>query len=55
MVWFLFDDLVRDGDYTWRHLDAEHSRRLKVDDELEFGRLQYWQVGGFGPLRTPPV
>ena len=30
----------------WRHLDTERSRRLKVDDELEFGRLQHRQVGG---------
>jgi hypothetical protein len=24
---------------AWRHFDAERPRRLKVDDELEFGRL----------------
>src|SRR4030095_14240435 len=44
-----FDHLIGDGDHPWRHLDAERSRRLKVDDELEFGRLQHWQVGGPGP------
>src|SRR5262249_9635319 len=47
----LFDHFVRDGHYPWRQLDAEHSGRLKVDDELEFGRLQHWQVGGFGPFK----
>ena len=52
MVWLLFDHLVHNGDYPWRHLNAEHSRRLKVDDELEFGRLQHRQVGGFGPLKN---
>src|SRR5262249_61287533 len=45
----LFDHFVRDGHYPWRQLDAEHSRRLYVDDELEFGRLQHWQAGGFRP------
>jgi hypothetical protein len=44
----LFDDLVGDGEHTWRHLDVERSRRLQVDDELELGRLHDRQVGGFG-------
>src|SRR5262249_22260774 len=48
MALLLFDHFIRDGDYPWRHLDAEHSRRLEVDDELEFGRLQHRQVGGCG-------
>jgi hypothetical protein len=42
----LFDNLIGDREHPWRHLDAERSRRLKVDDELEFGRLQHRQVGG---------
>src|SRR6202011_2863439 len=46
----LLDHLVGDGEHPWRHLDAERSRRLKVDDELEFGRLQHRQVGGLGAL-----
>ena len=33
----LFDHLIGDGEQPLRHLDAERSRRLKVDDELEFG------------------
>jgi hypothetical protein len=44
----LFDRLVSDGDHPWRHLYAERSRRLKVDDELEFSRLQHRQLGGLG-------
>src|SRR5262245_54922686 len=47
----LLDHLVRDGHYPWWHLDAERSRRLKVDDKFEFGRLQHRQVSGLGPLK----
>ena len=47
--------IIGDGDQPWRHLDAEHSRRLTVDDELEFGRLQHRQSAGFAPLRILPV
>src|SRR5580704_2833251 len=46
----LFDHIVGDGEHPWRHLDAERSRRLQVDDELEFGRLQHRQVRGLGAL-----
>ena len=46
----LFDHLVGDGEHPRRHLDAEGSRRLKVDDKLELGRLHYRQVGGLGAL-----
>jgi hypothetical protein len=35
----LFNHIVCDGEQPRRHLDVEHSRRLQVDDELEFGRL----------------
>jgi len=35
----LLDHLVGDGEHRWRHLDAKRSRRLQVDDELEFGQL----------------
>src|SRR4029079_16613522 len=41
-----FDHLVGNGEQFWRHVDAERSRRLKIDDELEFGRLQHRKVGG---------
>src|SRR5262245_55588433 len=51
MALLLFDHVVRDGDYPWRHLDAEHSRRLDVDAKLGFGRLQHRQVSGLGPLK----
>src|SRR5215471_10980026 len=44
----LLDHLVGNGKYGWRHLDAECSRGLHVDDELEFGRLQHRQVSGLG-------
>jgi hypothetical protein len=43
----LFDHLVGDGGHPRWDLDAERSSRLKVDDELEFGRLQHC---GLGPL-----
>src|SRR5262249_25857139 len=42
--------LVGNGEYGWRHLDAECPRGLHVDDELEFGRLQHRQVTGLGAL-----
>ena len=31
-----------------RHFDAEGSRCFKIDNELEFGRLQHRQFGGLG-------
>jgi hypothetical protein len=34
----LFDHLVGDREHVLRYLDAERSRRLQVDDEVEFGR-----------------
>src|SRR5262249_40833526 len=40
--------LVGNGKHPWWHLDAERSRRMKVDDELEPGQLQHRQVGGLG-------
>jgi NAD(P)-dependent dehydrogenase (short-subunit alcohol dehydrogenase family) len=49
-----FDHLVGDGEYRWRHLDAERARRLKIDDELELGRLQHRQIGGLGALEDLP-
>jgi hypothetical protein len=42
----LFNNLVGGGEQPGRHFDAERSRRLKVDDEFEFGRLHDRQVGG---------
>ena len=46
----LLDHLIGDGEHPWRHLDAEHSRRLQVKNELKFGRLQHRQVRGLGAL-----
>src|SRR5215813_14661466 len=41
----LFNHLVGEQLQRIGHLDAEQSRRLRVDDELEFARLQDRQVG----------
>jgi hypothetical protein len=48
----LFNQLVGDGDHPWRHLDAERSRRMKVDDKLKFGRLHHRQVSGLLTLEN---
>src|SRR5271166_646755 len=45
-----FDHLVGEQLYRVRHLDAEYPGRLQVDDELELGRLQDRQIGGFRTL-----
>ena len=45
----LFDHLVRDGHYPWWHLDAEHSRRLKVDDETRI-----WSIAAPAGRRAWP-
>ena len=41
----LFDHLVGEQLQRVGHFEAEQSRCLRVDDELEFGRLQYRQFG----------
>ena len=41
----LLDDLVGGGEQRWRHGEADGLGGLQVDDELELGRLQNWQVG----------
>jgi len=43
------DHLVGDREQPWWHLEAERSRRLKVDGEFEFSGLNHQQLGG---LRT---
>src|SRR5262245_53727277 len=40
-----FNHLVGDGEHAWAHFDAECPRRLKIDDELEPGRLQHREIG----------
>src|SRR5450631_2705346 len=46
----LFDDLVGNLLKIQGHFDAERTRRLQVDDELEFGRLHHWQIGGLSAV-----
>src|SRR5580700_3945913 len=45
-----FDHLVGDREHRGRHLDAERARSLQIDDELEFGQLSNWEVGGLRAL-----
>src|SRR6516165_12660739 len=47
----LFDHLVGNGEQVWRHLYAKRSRRLQVDDQYKFGRLQHRHVSGLGTLK----
>src|SRR4029453_18807851 len=47
-----FDHLVGEQLQCVGHLDAEQSRRLRVNDKLEFGRLQQRQVGGLRALEN---
>src|SRR5436189_5816425 len=47
----LLDQPVGDQLQRLRHLDAECPRRLQVDDELEFGRLQHRQISGVRALK----
>jgi len=51
----LFDHFVGEQLDRVRHLDAEQSRRLRVDDKLELARLQDGKSAGFAPLRICPV
>src|SRR5215475_1401760 len=41
----LFDHLVGNRKYAWRNCEAKRVRGLEVDHQLEFGRLDNWQVG----------
>src|SRR2546427_9272447 len=50
----LFDHLVGEREQIVGDFDAERSGGLEVDHELEFGRLQDWQVGGVFALENPP-
>ena len=46
----LFDHLVGNGEQVSWHLYAKRSRRLQVDGQYKFGRLQHRHVGGLGAL-----
>src|SRR5262245_43983993 len=47
-----FDHLVGGHEQAGRHSEAEQSCGLGVDDQLELGRLQDWQVRGLGTLEN---
>ena len=49
----LLDHLVGEREQSVRHVEAEHSGRLNVDDQLEFGRLHNRQVRGFHAFEDP--
>ena len=40
-----FDHLVHASEQLRWHFEPKRLGRLQVDDELEFGRLQHWEVG----------
>jgi hypothetical protein len=44
------DHLVGSGQQRFRDGEAERLGGLEVDDKLELGRLQDWQVGGPGAV-----
>src|SRR6516162_447182 len=49
----LFDYLVRDGKHARRNCKTERFCGFEVDDQLEFGGLGEWQVGGVLAALTP--
>jgi hypothetical protein len=51
----LLDHRVGKGEQLVRHVEAEHSGGLKVDDQLEFSRLRDRQVGRLVAFENPPV
>ena len=48
-----FDDLVGTGEQRWRHGQPERLGGPQIDDQLELGRLLYWQVGRLSALQEP--
>src|SRR5215831_10101260 len=53
---FSLDHIVSDGEDPRRQGKTKDSRCLEIDNELEFGRPQHWQVGGRpSPEKTPDV
>jgi hypothetical protein len=49
----LFDHLVGGHRQSLRHFQAERLRCPDVEDELEFSRLQEWQLRRFGTAQDP--
>src|SRR6516165_7921643 len=47
-----FDHLVGDGEYARRNSEAKHPCSLKIDNQLELGRLQHRQIGGLLTLEN---
>ncbi len=47
----LFDHLVGAGEQRWRHVEAEHCRRL-VDDKLELGRVHNRNIRRLGAFEN---
>jgi hypothetical protein len=47
-----FDHLVGAGREGRRHFDAQRPRGVKIDHELEAGRLHHWQISGLFALEN---
>jgi len=48
-----FDHFVRDREHAWGNSQAERLRRLEIDDQLKFGRLQHGKITGLFSLENP--
>jgi hypothetical protein len=46
------DHLVGEREQLRRNFDAKCLRRIEVDNQLKFGRLQYRQLGGLRALKN---
>ena len=41
------------GEQRGRHVDAQRLGGLEIDNQLEFGRLHHWKIGGLRTLENP--